>query len=238
MANDREAELLEAVYADPEADGPRIVYMDFLQQRGDPRGELIALQLAGKDLHRQRELLDLHAEAWLGDAAVFIESSPSRFDFERGFLGTARLVATHGSLPRELATVVELHGAISPERAGTLRALQRVRMAMPDWVPASGVLGGWMTLFAARPRFQHVRLVHRDIVRFELRRYDGRCALAVNLEAYGTVSAAEWLRPIAELDGFGWRLELVSRWRRGHQDLADRITRLPNWEHVQIEGEL
>jgi uncharacterized protein (TIGR02996 family) len=238
VASDREAELLEAVFADPEADAPRIVYMDFLQQQGDPRGELIALQLAGKDLQRQRELLALHAETWLGDAAQLIDRAPAAYDFERGFLGKARLIDAHGPLPREFATIVDLDAAISPESAGTLHTLRRMRVTMPDWVPASGVLGGWMTLFAARPRFQHVRLVHRDIVRFELRRYDGRCALAVNLEAYGTVSAAQWLRPIAELDGFGWRLELVSRWRRGHQDLADRITRLPNWEHVQIEGAL
>src|SRR5262249_20747125 len=40
-----EAGLLAAVYAAPADDAPRAIYADWLQERGDPRGELIALQL-------------------------------------------------------------------------------------------------------------------------------------------------------------------------------------------------
>ncbi len=38
--------LLEAVWAAPDDDGPRLVFADALQHRGDVRGELIALQVA------------------------------------------------------------------------------------------------------------------------------------------------------------------------------------------------
>lgn len=43
--DDEEAELLECVYARPDDDAPRLVLADWLLERGDPRGELIALQL-------------------------------------------------------------------------------------------------------------------------------------------------------------------------------------------------
>jgi uncharacterized protein (TIGR02996 family) len=39
-----EQRLLAAIAAAPEDDGPRLVYADWLQQRGDPRGDLIAVQ--------------------------------------------------------------------------------------------------------------------------------------------------------------------------------------------------
>jgi uncharacterized protein (TIGR02996 family) len=39
--------LLAEIRTNPADDRTRLVYADVLQQRGDPRGELIALQLAG-----------------------------------------------------------------------------------------------------------------------------------------------------------------------------------------------
>ncbi|MEJ7603766.1 MAG: TIGR02996 domain-containing protein [Kofleriaceae bacterium] len=47
--------LLDAIYTTPEDDGPRLVYADALLERGDPRGELIALQC--------RRELDRHQRA-------------------------------------------------------------------------------------------------------------------------------------------------------------------------------
>src|SRR6187399_705447 len=38
------ASLLQAVLDSPEEDGPRLVYADWLNERGDPRGEFILLQ--------------------------------------------------------------------------------------------------------------------------------------------------------------------------------------------------
>lgn len=66
-----DATLLAQIYAAPDDDAPRLVYADWLQERGDPRGELIALQLEranGKARKggRQREdaLLATHRQTW------------------------------------------------------------------------------------------------------------------------------------------------------------------------------
>jgi uncharacterized protein (TIGR02996 family) len=71
---DRRALLLDAVLADPESDLPRQVYADMLTQLGDPRGELIMLELAlagplsirKRDQLRARhaELVKANAKAW------------------------------------------------------------------------------------------------------------------------------------------------------------------------------
>ncbi|MBX3162711.1 MAG: TIGR02996 domain-containing protein [Deltaproteobacteria bacterium] len=93
--DERGARLLEAIVAEPDADGPRAVYADHLQQRGDPRGELIALQLArsagGAPTARERALWSQHAPAWLGP--VFAALYPSSIVVERGFLAAGRVVA-------------------------------------------------------------------------------------------------------------------------------------------------
>ena len=57
-------ELLEAVYAAPDDDGRRLVYADWLQEHGDPRGELIVLQFerrtrepSAKAMARERRIV-------------------------------------------------------------------------------------------------------------------------------------------------------------------------------------
>jgi len=75
-AGDRDprAGLLAAVLADPDSDLPRQVYADHLMQAGDPRGELIQLELAlagplairTRDVLKQRHaaLFAAHRRAW------------------------------------------------------------------------------------------------------------------------------------------------------------------------------
>ncbi|HEY1551044.1 MAG TPA: TIGR02996 domain-containing protein [Kofleriaceae bacterium] len=83
-----EWDLQAAIIASPDDDTPRSVYADWLLERGDPRGEFIALQLehaAGRStrakLVREGELLRAHGEAWGGAIAKwFIWPA-----FERGF---------------------------------------------------------------------------------------------------------------------------------------------------------
>ena len=43
---DAEQQFLHAIQAEPDADAPRLVYADWLGERGDPRGELITVQCA------------------------------------------------------------------------------------------------------------------------------------------------------------------------------------------------
>ena len=85
-------ELLELVYADPDADGPRAVLADVLTEARDPRGELIQLQLAdvrGVQGLRARidELVSLYGPRW----ARMAELDPETVDFERGFPARAAL---------------------------------------------------------------------------------------------------------------------------------------------------
>lgn len=61
-----EAELLEAIYASPHDKSVREVYADWLGDRGDPRGELIMLQLTGRDPARAAEIVRAHGEEWFG----------------------------------------------------------------------------------------------------------------------------------------------------------------------------
>jgi uncharacterized protein (TIGR02996 family) len=88
-----------AVLAAPDDDAPRLVYADWLEERGDPRGEFIRLDLelarrgaddpAPRDLtDRRRQLLAAHAADWLAKLPAFsgvqyIEAAGAGFD--RGF---------------------------------------------------------------------------------------------------------------------------------------------------------
>jgi uncharacterized protein (TIGR02996 family) len=70
-------DLFAAIVAAPDDDAPRLVYADWLTERGDPRGELIILQcrLAGGDtddalFDRESTLLAKHQRRWLGEAGL------------------------------------------------------------------------------------------------------------------------------------------------------------------------
>ncbi|HEY0251991.1 MAG TPA: TIGR02996 domain-containing protein, partial [Kofleriaceae bacterium] len=85
------AMLLEAIYQAPGDPGPKLAFADFLQQRGDPRGELVALQLTaspGRWLKRTRQRRmdailqtfwrDLKAPAPITAGVVFRGGFPAR----------------------------------------------------------------------------------------------------------------------------------------------------------------
>ncbi len=80
-----ESKLLAAILAAPDDDAPRLVYADFLLERGDPRGEYIQLACAGRGSEaydRQRALLAKLQKAWLAPIRPFIRS----WDWSRGFV--------------------------------------------------------------------------------------------------------------------------------------------------------
>jgi uncharacterized protein (TIGR02996 family) len=64
----RNPELEAAIVADPYDKAAYTAYADWLQTQGDPRGELMALQIAGKD-KAARALIDKHVEYFLGPLA-------------------------------------------------------------------------------------------------------------------------------------------------------------------------
>ncbi len=71
---------LRAICTDPDDDTPRLIYADWLEERGDPRGEFIRCQIeverwvvqgtavqggsAGAALARSQQLFDAHRAAW------------------------------------------------------------------------------------------------------------------------------------------------------------------------------
>ena len=138
-----EAELLEAVLANPDDDMPRSVLADALQARGNPRGELIALQLArgrgGKVSAREKVLVKALVGEIVGPLA------PVLFEpvIERGFLagGRAQISEGHRALcdhpwwrTVESLTTVELRLLRRPD----LPALRRIR----PWGVANELLAG------------------------------------------------------------------------------------------------
>jgi uncharacterized protein (TIGR02996 family) len=122
-----EEELLSAVYADPRADAPRLVYQDWLLEGGDPRGEFIALQFAaarGKltaaERKREKELLAEFGRHWVGDLDEHLLAAGRVF--ERGFLSECR--AKSVTLSWAWSTVRRLSGAVPPSDDHHLLSLE------------------------------------------------------------------------------------------------------------------
>lgn len=105
--NDNDA-FLQAILENPDDDPLRLIYADWLEERGDPRGEFIRVQCALARLpeedptypdlqEREAELLAAHGAAW--SAAVNKIATDSAFHrgfIERVSLG-ARKFLTHGA---------------------------------------------------------------------------------------------------------------------------------------------
>jgi uncharacterized protein (TIGR02996 family) len=103
----RNAEIEAAILAAPDDPSAYLVYADWLQSHGDPRGELITLQHAMRAqtdpsefarFKRHEEALRLeHGAGWLGDV---IARAPHRtfFEWRLGFVDTARFDDVHSDL--------------------------------------------------------------------------------------------------------------------------------------------
>lgn len=103
------AALLEAILADPDRDDARRIYADLLTQDGDPRGELILLELAldgplsirkrAQLAARRRELYEAHRKRWFPYALAGMRT-------HHGFLR-----AVTGSFPQVKAAASKLFAA-------------------------------------------------------------------------------------------------------------------------------
>ncbi len=76
------AALEQAIEADPYDTAAYAVYADFLQDQGDPRGELIALQLANKHAAATK-LIAKHADYFLGPLAQHTKEYDHDYDTKR-----------------------------------------------------------------------------------------------------------------------------------------------------------
>ena len=97
MAADGTA-LEQAILANPYDRDAYMVYGDWLQQQGDPRGELIALQLANKNASAL-VLMDRHKNTFLGPLAphqkTYDGKKADAFTWKFGFIHGARLSHDH-----------------------------------------------------------------------------------------------------------------------------------------------
>lgn len=120
---DEEA-LRRVVWEHPDDDAARLVYADYLAERGDPRGEFIGLQVrlshhegAEKDRRRAESLLRSHQDAWLGGLKRLL----TRVEFHRGFLDRAALAQN------AVATQEAWKQAAASELLRTVRVLEKGR---------------------------------------------------------------------------------------------------------------
>ncbi len=107
--------LLAEIRSNPDDPELLAIYADLLQQAGDPRGTLIALQLADDDESRRaaRALLKVHQRDWLGPLADVLSNVRFVAGFPRSATVTKRriddtaLFVEAGSAP-DLASVTDL----------------------------------------------------------------------------------------------------------------------------------
>lgn len=131
---------LQAILEQPEDDGPRLMYADWLSERGDERGEFIRVQCELAHTpedhpHRahweaiERDLLTRHRNAWLGP----LRSLAYRWEFSRGFPEEAAVEAAaflaHAHLffsQTPLRVVRMLHARGSLRELANCSALERL----------------------------------------------------------------------------------------------------------------
>lgn len=113
-------DFLTEIAAKPDDDGLKAVFADWLLERGDVRGELMALQLkdhrSDEELSREALLLKANLRHWLPDE-ILINVVPASIVFEKGVFAAARVQvrspsALTASLPHPAwGTVRRLSGA-------------------------------------------------------------------------------------------------------------------------------
>jgi uncharacterized protein (TIGR02996 family) len=95
----------QAILDNPDDDLPRLIYADYLDERDDPHGEFIRVQVELSHLPandprrrplevRQGELLQAHRDAWVAPLRELLQCGPNHWGgwvFERGFVQYFRL---------------------------------------------------------------------------------------------------------------------------------------------------
>jgi uncharacterized protein (TIGR02996 family) len=162
-----EEELRRAVVEDPDDDAPRLVYADWLLERGDPRGEWIRLQCAGLQTPGWQELAGELA-TWVTERGVrrgFVESltMPLGHLVER-FAGLLRRHPIRELDVRDAALIDEHLRALAAMPLGRIRSLvvgRTPEMARPVGL-ALAPLAGASFGDLRQLRFEYVGLSARD----------------------------------------------------------------------------
>lgn len=100
--------LLQAILDDPDSDELRLIYADWLEERGDPRGEFVRLQVelarmsesdARRELLEPREtaLLDEYGDQWIAELGPELDLDECSVTFRRGFVEEATFWGAGGA---------------------------------------------------------------------------------------------------------------------------------------------
>lgn len=219
----RERALLAAIHADPTSDGPRAIYLDLLLERGDPRAELLALQLAPRpaepDAARARdarcdELVRRHQAAWLGELAPHVDHAR----FERGFPASIHLRDRATPAPGSAwATVTTISRGLPVDDAHPMPAL------VEAWSLATADLERLADL-ATPPTLRKLGWVGRGDELPRAAAAFARVAPRLALEVLDLVCPA-WRRDTpAERVAWPWRLAPVRELR-----ITGDVEALPSW---------
>ena len=157
--------LLTAVLANPDADEPRDRLSELWMRTGDPRGELISVQMKlarqqgnGPQLRkRAREMIEKHGRQWSGGIADLVD----KFYFRRGFVEHIQVEAS------AFLQIAETLYALAPIRHLTLTGAHAVAndlFASPHLsrivsiaLEHCGLTDDDATLMAASPHMSRVR---------------------------------------------------------------------------------
>jgi uncharacterized protein (TIGR02996 family) len=239
-----ESALLAAVYADPSANAPREVYGDWLQQHGDPRGELIAIQMAhaknpdARFTGLEKSLLDEYRDRWRGP----LPATATELVFRRGFVDSARNTgpvtedpswatfvratgvpqSDHANVPL-LTVVEELRDADIIQLARLTRPLAIESLAWKD-TREVGIIN--KTVEAALDAFERI-VVLPKLRRLELERsFRTAPADAISLHELSRILAAPWLARLATLR---------VRWPSGKIDMLVAAVAHLDLEKLEVE---
>lgn len=177
--------LVAAIYADPDDLAARAVYADWLTERGDPLGELIALQLAGGPEKRIAQLIEKHGAAWAG--AVGACFAHGRFEYGMFAGGELLASAVPDLADPAWATVRAITGGLTPQVLALAPQLPHVR-AVHGLDARQVIAGPW----------EDVEVYARDEA--QIRSLDGLVGVRrLGIALGDTVDRAWWLRaPVLE----------------------------------------
>lgn len=149
---EKRAGLLAAISADPESDGPRLVFADYLGEQGDPRGEFINVQVRlAKRVNpsRRRELLAREAELLKAHRSDWVASEGTRLKvtLRRGFVhsisgSASELAGAPSLLATQTVRIVKVRGGtgsdldafVAAGLIGRLRSFGFSQASEPDSV--------------------------------------------------------------------------------------------------------
>ena len=260
--------LIREVYARPDADDARLVLADALLAHGDPRGELIALQLAAAADDRRHDrieqLLREHARGWLGA----LREVTYRARFERGFVArlelNGRWTATEHDWARHaldpmLATVEDLipGRSVGPVYARfvtspVMTALRRIEVFDKPTLEALRACRASL-VHVSCPRWKVGKYVRElaDHVLPACERFPALASFAVHIDGAASVMASSLFARLTALTIAGGLAAGLSLWPRLPRTMALTVARsalLENcvttrvaWAgalHVRRDGEL